>query len=156
MIDAHSNPRIPVVILNGFLGSGKTTLLRSLLMQSRQQEMDLGVIVNDMSELDVDGEIVAQTDLFEEGDLRFQSVHDCVLSSGRGLVELERMLGSMLTDRPPELILIETSGSGHPMPLVEFFSTRPEFQLTGVLTLCLLYTSPSPRDYAASRMPSSA
>ena len=26
----------------------------------------------------------------------------------------------------------------------------------GVITPCLLYTSPSPRDYAASRMPSSA
>ena len=26
----------------------------------------------------------------------------------------------------------------------------------GLLILCLLYTSPSPRDYAASRMPSSA
>ena len=29
-------------------------------------------------------------------------------------------------------------------------------QVDGVLTDCLLYTSPSPRDYAASRMPSSA
>ena len=28
--------------------------------------------------------------------------------------------------------------------------------LAGALALCLLYTSPSPRDYAASRMPSSA
>ena len=27
---------------------------------------------------------------------------------------------------------------------------------TGYVTTCLLYTSPSPRDYAASRMPSSA
>ena len=26
----------------------------------------------------------------------------------------------------------------------------------GLATICLLYTSPSPRDYAASRMPSSA
>ena len=27
---------------------------------------------------------------------------------------------------------------------------------TGQVNICLLYTSPSPRDYAASRMPSSA
>ena len=28
--------------------------------------------------------------------------------------------------------------------------------ITGMVASCLLYTSPSPRDYAASRMPSSA
>ena len=45
-----SKTRIPVLILNGFLGSGKTTLLRRLLVQSREKELDLGVVVNDMSE----------------------------------------------------------------------------------------------------------
>ena len=39
-------------------------------------------------------------------------------------------------------------------------TSRIDFQALKVLTkrnnFCLLYTSPSPRDYAASRMPSSA
>ena len=48
--------RVPVLVLNGFLGSGKTTLLRSLIMQSHEIKLDIGVVVNDMSELDVDGE----------------------------------------------------------------------------------------------------
>ena len=127
--------RITVLIINGFLGSGKTTLLRSLLVQSRRSQADIAVIVNDMSELDVDGQIVAQTEFFEEGDERFQSIHACVLSSRKGIEQLEKSLESISRDGPPELIIIETSGSCHPMPLVQYFASRPGYRLTGMLTL---------------------
>ena len=50
--------KTPVVILNGFLGSGKTTLFRSLLAQSNKKNLSVCAIVNDMSELDVDGELM--------------------------------------------------------------------------------------------------
>ena len=130
-----SKNRIPVLILNGFLGSGKTTLLRRLLVQSREKELDLGVVVNDMSELDVDGQIVAQTEFFDEGNLRFQSIYSCVLSSTKGVNELQQALEAMLSESPPEFVIIETSGSCHPMPLVEFFASQPRFMLTGLLTL---------------------
>ena len=123
------------MILNGFLGSGKTTLLRSLLVQARKQGLDVGAVVNDMSELDVDGQIVAQTELFDQGNSHFQSIYSCVLSSKRGLKELERALTVMLSETPPALVIVETSGSCHPMPLVEFFATQPRFKLTGLLTL---------------------
>ena len=72
--ETTSQGNVPVVILNGFLGSGKTTLMRSLVVHSRKQGVDLGVVVNDMSELDVDGQIVAQAELFEEGSSFFQSI----------------------------------------------------------------------------------
>ena len=130
-----SADRVQVLILNGFLGSGKTTLLRNLLRQSHQKGLDLGVVVNDMSELDVDGEIVAQTEFFEEGNTRFQSIHSCVLSSKKGVRELDRALDTMLSKGRPELVIIETSGSCHPLPLVEFFSRQSKFKLTGLLTL---------------------
>ncbi len=60
------NTKIPVVVLNGFLGSGKTTLFRSLLAQARRNEISVCAIVNDMSELDVDGELIGNTDAVEE------------------------------------------------------------------------------------------
>jgi G3E family GTPase len=127
--------RVPVLILNGFLGSGKTTLLRSLIIQAHEGDFDLGVIVNDMSDLDVDGEIVAQTEIFEEEDARFHSIHSCVLSSRKGIHELQQALDAMFSDGAPELVIIETSGSCHPLPLVDFFAGQPQYKLTGLLTL---------------------
>ena len=61
-------PKVPVLILNGFLGSGKTTLLTNLLVQSHKRQLSIGVVVNDMSKLDVDGLLVAQTEFFEKND----------------------------------------------------------------------------------------
>ena len=128
-------PKVPVLILNGFLGSGKTTLLTSLLVQSHKRQLSIGVVVNDMSELDVDGLLVAQTEFFEKNDRSFQSIYSCVLSSKKGLKKLSDSLNQIMQTPTPELLIIETSGSCHPMPLIEFFRTQPQFKLTGVLTL---------------------
>ena len=131
----ESTKEIPVLILNGFLGSGKTTLLTSLIVQAHKRQISLGVVVNDMSKLDVDGLLVAQTEFFEQNDTNFQSIYSCVLSSRAGIEKLNDSLNEMTQENPPELLVIETSGSCHPMPLVEFFSTHSQFKLTGVLTL---------------------
>ena len=128
-------PKVPVLILNWFLGSGKTTLLTSLLVQSHKRQLSIGVVVNDMSELDVDGLLVAQTEFFEKNDSNFQSIYSCVLSSKKGLEKLSDSLNQMMLTNAPELLIIETSGSCHPMPLLEFFSKQSQFKLTGVLTL---------------------
>ena len=132
---AESMPKVPVLILNGFLGSGKTTLLTSLLVQSHKRQLSIGVVVNDMSELDVDGLLVAQTEFFEKNDSNFQSIYSCVLSSKKGLEKLSDSLNQMMLTNAPELLIIETSGSCHPMPLLEFFSKQSQFKLTGVLNL---------------------
>lgn len=88
-----------------------------------------------MSELDVDGLIVAQTEFFEKNDERFESIHSCVLSSNKGIEELEKALQRLLSGESLDLLIIETSGSCHPMPLVELLQTQPRIRLTGVLTL---------------------
>ena len=131
----ESTKEIPVLILNGFLGSGKTPLLTSLIVQAHKRQISLGVVVNDMSKLDVDGLLVAQTEFFEQNDTNFQSIYSCVLSRRAGIEKLNDSLNEMTQENPPELLVIETSGSCHPMPLVEFFSTHSQFKLTGVLTL---------------------
>lgn len=130
-----STKRVPVLILNGFLGSGKTTLLRSLLVQTDRENMKVAVIVNDMSELDVDGLIVAQTERFKKNDRKFQSIFSCVLSSQKGIEKLGLALDEVLSCDELDLLIIETSGSCHPMPLIELFKFQPDFKLTGVLTL---------------------
>lgn len=124
-----------VVILNGFLGSGKTTLFRNLLAQSKKSNLSVCAIVNDMSEADIDGELIANTEMVEDNRVIFESIHDCVLSSQKGITKLEQALDKLLSTQQPELIIIETSGSCHPLPLVEFFKAKPNFKLTGLLTL---------------------
>lgn len=127
--------KVPVVILNGFLGSGKTTLFRSLLSQSRKKDISLCVIVNDMSELDVDGELLGNTSVVEDNSGIMESISSCVLSSKEGIARLDRAVQRLLADQEPELIVIETSGSCHPMPLIEYFEQQKRVRLTGVFVL---------------------
>ncbi|GAB1858415.1 GTP-binding protein [Flavobacteriaceae bacterium MHTCC 0001] len=88
-----------------------------------------------MSELDVDGELIANTDVAEENDNMYESIHSCVLSSKQGIEKLNEALNKLLSHQQPELIIIETSGSCHPMPLVAFFKSQSHLKLTGVLAL---------------------
>lgn len=50
--------KLPVTVLSGFLGSGKTTLINHIL--SNRKEFKVAVIVNDMSEINVDGKLIEQ------------------------------------------------------------------------------------------------
>ena len=131
----NTSRKVPVVILNGFLGSGKTTLFRNLLSQSKKKNITVCAIVNDMSELDVDGELIGNTDIVEENNSILESIHSCVLSSTEGIKKLDQALKKLLSSQNPELIIIETSGSCHPMPLIEYFKEQAKVKLTGVFAL---------------------
>lgn len=131
----NASSRIPVVVLNGFLGSGKTTLFRKLLSQSRKNKIPVCAIVNDMSELDVDGELIAGTEAVEDDHQIMESIHGYVLSSKKGLELLDQALQKLLSTQNPELIIIETSGSCHPLPLTEYFNGHEQVQLVGMFAL---------------------
>ena len=131
----HKSKKIPVVILNGFLGSGKTTLFSSLLSQSKEKNISVYGIVNDMSELDVDGEILGNKAVVEENKNILESISSCVLSSKLGIEKLDQRLHKLLTVKYPDLIVIETSGSCHPMPIIEYLKNHNRVKLTGLLVL---------------------
>lgn len=126
---------IPVTILHGFLGSGKTTLLRKILQQASDQKMAPSVIVNDMSELDVDGVLIANTDAVHKEQGNFVTVSGESISSPSGIKQLDQSLKSLCLEQTPSWIVIETSGSSHPLPLVEYFKHRHEYALKDVITL---------------------
>ena len=130
-----NNIKIPVVILNGFLGSGKTTLFKNLLNQSKKKKINVSAIVNDMSELDVDGELLGNVSVIEENNSLLESIHDCVLSSIIGIKKLDMALKKLLSNHNSKLIIIETSGSCHPLPLIEYFKHNKQLTLTKVFAL---------------------
>ena len=142
--------KVPVVILNGFLGSGKTTLFRNLLSQSKKKNIPVCAIV---SELDVDGELLGITDIVEENRGILESIHSCVLSSKKGIVELDKSIKRLLFNQNPELIVIETSGSCHPMPLISYFEHHEQVMLTGVFALADSLMLAHDYDYGQSLVP---
>ncbi|AMO83751.1 CobW family GTP-binding protein [Obesumbacterium proteus] len=135
-MDKHNlRGRTPLTILNGFLGAGKTTLLKSLIFKLHTKKVRLAVIVNDMSELDIDGVIIANTELVSKEQLNFVSISATSISSNEGIEKLDIAICKLQAEFDPDIILLETSGSSHPAPLLRYFNEHPKVALKGFLTL---------------------
>ena len=146
--------RIPVVVLNGFLGSGKTTLFRKLLSQAQKKGIAVRAVVNDMSELEVDGKLIRNTGIVEENGGILETIHSCVLSSKKGIERLDQALKRLLSNQDPQLIIIETSGSCHPLPLVEYFKQQTKTKLIGVFACVDSFMLAQDYNYAENLIPS--
>ncbi|MET2678924.1 GTP-binding protein, partial [Klebsiella pneumoniae] len=95
----------------------------------------VSVIVNDMSELDVDGVLIANTEIVDAASNNFVSISADSISSRSGIQKLDSALKNLLEKRSPDFILLETSGSSHPLPLVRYLREHPQVSLKAFLSL---------------------
>ena len=70
--------------------------------------MSVCAIVNDMSELDIDGELIANTGAVEEDERILESISSFVLSSKAGIEKLDQSIIKLLNNNSPNIIIVET------------------------------------------------
>ena len=128
-----NHPRLPVTVLSGFLGTGKTTLLNHVL--ANREGLRVAVIVNDMSDVNIDAQIVersadsAGAALSRTDEKLVEMSNGCICCTVRG--DLVRILGELSAKRDAgtlhfDRVVIETTGLADPAPVAQTFFVDDE------------------------------
>ena len=110
---------IPVTILSGSLGAGKTTLLNHLLAEADRR---IAVLVNDMGEVNVDAELVAEGSELDIDDGVAELSNGCICCELQD--DLETAVVRLARDRSFEHLVVEASGISEPAPIARLFTTE--------------------------------
>lgn len=107
------------ISLNISVGAGKTTLLKQIL-ESKNSELKIAIIVNDMGALNIDAKEIKKHKLIQEKQVMVEMHNGCICCTLRG--DLLKTVKQLAEEKKYDYLVIESTGISEPLPVAQTFA----------------------------------